>query len=320
MKGFRIGHWTDEEAATGCTVVLCEEGAVPGVDVRGAAPGTRETDLLRPENTVDRLFAVVLAGGSAFGLRAAEGAVRYLEERGIGWPTPAGVVPIVAAAILYDLHVGRADRRPDAEAGYSACLEAREGPPAEGSVGAGTGATVAKLLGLERACKGGLGFAVEGTRRGLAVEAVVAVNAVGSVIDPLDGRVVAAPRLPSGEVADVMDLFREGWALPASGTAASGTTIGLVLTNARLSKQEATRVAIMAQDGVSRAVCPAHTTADGDVIFVMAWGARRLRPGELSVVGALAARAVERAIVRGVEAAVGLGGIPSAREWRSRGP
>jgi L-aminopeptidase/D-esterase-like protein len=194
IKGLRVGHWTDEEAATGCTVVLCPQGAVASADVRGGAPGTRETDLLRPGSLVERVHAVLLTGGSAFGLDAATGVMRWLEERGRGFPVPTGVVPIVVSAVLIDLSLGRADVRPDAAAGYAACEAASDAPPAEGSVGAGTGATVAKAMTAERALKGGIGSARETTEDGVSVGALIAVNSFGEVVDPDSGRTVAGPR------------------------------------------------------------------------------------------------------------------------------
>ncbi|MPZ22932.1 MAG: peptidase S58 family protein [Dehalococcoidia bacterium] len=319
IEGFRIGQVSDLEAGTGVTVLLCEEGAVPGVDVRGGAPGTRETDLLRPEGTVDRAHAIVLAGGSAFGLAAADGVVRWLEERGIGWPTVAAKVPIVASAILYDLNLGRPDVRPDAAMAYRACDLATNKRPASGVAGAGTGATLAKLLGPERALKGGLGFAEDRLDSGIVVQAVMAVNAIGSVVDPASGEVVAAPRGERpGSFEDSLDLLRRGAVLKASKTIAANTVIGIVMTNAALTKQEATRVAIMAQNGISRTVIPAQTTGDGDTVFVMAHGDIEVEQGALSAVGAIAAAAVEAAVLDAARSATGLHGLPSASEWRAR--
>lgn len=313
VAGLRVGHWTDAQAATGCTVVLCPEGAVASADVRGGAPGTRETDLLRPGNLVERVHAVLLTGGSAFGLDAASGVMRYLEEKGAGFPVPTGVVPIVAGAVLIDLSIGRADVRPDAAAGYAACQAASERPPPEGCVGAGTGATVGKALGLERAIKSGIGSACEWTASGVPVGALVAVSSYGEVVDPDSGRVIAGPRAERGAFADTLEALRSGAALAAF-PRSTNSTIGVVATAARLSKEDAYRLAVMAQTGLTRAVRPAHTPVDGDIIFALATG-RSEAEGHVLVLGALAARAVERAILRAVTAATGLAGVPSAREW-----
>ncbi len=282
------------------------------VDVRGGAPGTRETDLLRPGNLVERIHAVLLAGGSAFGLDAAAGVMRYLEERGVGFPTPAGPVPIVVGAVLYDLSVGRADVRPDAAAGYAACQAATGGRIPQGSVGASTGATVGKALSPQRAVKGGIGSASEGVD-GLSVGALVAVNSFGEVVDPDSGRVLAGPRDDKGGFLSTLDILREAAPSALSG-AFTNSTIGVVATDARLSRDQAYRLAVMAHDGLSRAVRPAHTPLDGDVLFALATGAAPA-PVDLTTLGALAARAVERAIVRAVTEAKGLAGVPSAREW-----
>ena len=314
IAGLKVGHWTQTEAATGCTVVLCEEGAVASADVRGGAPGTRETDLLRPGNLVDRVHAVLLTGGSAYGLDAAAGIMRWLEERGFGFPVPSGVVPIVVGAVLIDLSLGRPDLRPDAASGYAACQAAADGPVEEGSVGAGTGATLAKPLGLERALKGGIGTACERTASGVSVGALVAVNSFGEVIDPDSGRVVAAPRGEApGSFVDTLEAIRAR--PPLSPFAREpNSTIGVVATDAALSKGEAYRLAAMAQTGLTRAVRPAHTPVDGDTIFALATG-RTQAEADVLQLGTLAARAVERAILRAVTAARGLAGIPSAREW-----
>ena len=311
IPGLKVGHWTNQEAATGCTVILCEEGAVASADIRGGAPGTRETDLLRPENLVDRVNAVLLTGGSAFGLDAAGGVMRWLEERGAGHPTAAGPVPIVVAAVLYDLALGRADVRPDGDAGYAACLAAGEAMQ-EGSVGAGTGATVAKALGLSRAIKGGLGTACEETEAGILVGALAAVNCVGEVIDPQTGVTVAGPRGESGAFVPAMDITRRSQ--PGPFETITSTTIGVVATDARLTKAQCRRVAIMAQDGLARTIRPAHTPYDGDSVFVLATGISSVDV-DVAAIGAIGARVMERAILRGVRLATGLAGIPSAREW-----
>lgn len=314
IPGLRVGHWTDRRAATGCTVVLCEAGAVASVDVRGGAPGTRETDLLRPGNLVERVQAVFLSGGSAFGLDAAAGVMRYLEEQGVGFPTPGGLVPIVVGAVLYDLSIGRPDVRPDAAAGYAACRAAKGGRISQGSVGAGSGATVGKALGMERAVKGGIGTASERAAGDIIVGALVAVNCFGEVVDPDSGGILAGPRDEKGGFLSTLDILRRR---PASALAAGFTnsTIGVVATNARLNREQAYRLAVMAHDGLSRAVRPAHTLVDGDVFFSLATGATEAAADPIAL-GALAAQAVERAIVRAVTEARGLAGVPSLAERR----
>ena len=318
ISGLLVGHWTDSEAATGCTVVLCPEGAVASADVRGGAPGTRETDLLRPGNLVERVHAVLLSGGSAFGLDAATGVMRWLEERGRGFPVPTGVVPIVVGAVLIDLSLGRADVRPDAAAGYAGCEAASGEPSAGGSVGAGTGATVAKALGAGRTLKGGIGSAREASEAGLSLGALVAVNSFGEVVDPDSGGVVAGPRGDEGRFADTLAALRSRPALTPF-AAEPNSTIGVVATDAALSKSDCHRLAVMAQAGLTRAIRPAHTPVDGDTIFALATGAADA-PADVLQLGALAARAVERAILRAVAQATGLAGVPSAAEWLGRAP
>lgn len=323
VPGIKVGHWTDRRAATGCTVVLCEAGAVGGVDVRGAAPGTRETDLLRPGNTVVEAHAVVLAGGSAFGLEAATGVMQYLAERGIGFAAGDIRVPIVPAAILFDLAVGE-PRWPDAAAGYRAARAATSGRVAQGSVGAGAGASIAKFGGRDRALKGGLGTASEQIDGGAVVGAIVAVNAVGSITDPATGEIIAAPRGERGEWIDGPAHFRTGrpWgedteSLPAAG---ANTTLAVVATSARLSKEQANRLATVCHDGFARTTWPAHTSGDGDAIFVLATGRHELEPAGYLALEAYAVRAVERGVLNGVRLATGVAGLPSAGEWRSRRP
>lgn len=313
VPGLKVGHHTLAERPTGCTVVLAEAGAVGGVDVRGSAPGTRETDLLQPVNLVDRVHAIVLAGGSAFGLDAASGVVRYLDERGIGYETAVARVPIVPAAILFDLAVGNPRIRPTAECGYRAAQAAGAGPIAEGNVGAGAGATVGKMGGSHRAMKGGIGTASITLPDGLVVAALVAVNAAGDIVDPATGQVVAGVRSEDGRrLADVRTLLHAGSLVPRA-RPGENTTIGVVATNARLTKTQATKVAQMAHDGVARAVVPAHTPFDGDTIFALATGTRE-QPADLLTVGALAADVVATAILRAVRAAKGIDGYPSASE------
>ena len=313
VSGVSVGHWTDTDAATGCTVVLCPEGAVASVDVRGGAPATRETDLLRAGALVDRVHAVLLSGGSAYGLDAATGVMRWLEEHGHGFPVTTGVVPIVPAACVYDLGIGRGDVRPNADAGYDACEKATTGPVAEGSVGAGTGATVGKALGIERALKGGIGTAAETTDSGITIGALVVVNCWGEVVDPETAMVVGGPRGESpGAFASTIEALRKQ--APLSPFATENSTIGVVATDAVLSKEQAYRLAVIAQTGLARAIRPVHTPVDGDAIFALAT-CRNATPTDVLQLGALAARAVERSCVRAVLAATSLAGVPSAAEW-----
>ena len=316
VHGIKVGSHTLSERPTGCTVILVDGDGVPGgVSQRGGAPGTRETDLLDPTNMVDRVNAIVLSGGSAYGLDAAQGVVRWLEERNIGWKVGSGVVPIVPAAILMDLGFGGQPKvRPTADCGYRAAGAATIEPVVEGNVGAGAGAMVGKMGG-GRPMKGGLGSAAITTPNGLVVAAIVAVNAVGDVIDPETGRVIAGVRTEDGKsLADVRKLLRSG-ALgrrPAP-RAGESTTIGLVATNARLTKTEINRVATMADDGFARAINPSHTTGDGDTVFSLATG-RWQGEASVSLIGALAAEAMAEAIVRAVSKAESLNGVPAARE------
>jgi L-aminopeptidase/D-esterase-like protein len=315
VAGIKVGHHTLTERPTGCTVILVEgSGAVGAVSQPGGAPGTRETDLLDPVNMVDAVNAIVLAGGSAYGLDAAQGAVRFLEERKIGWNVgTAGVVPIVPAAILIDLWFGGDPKiRPTADCGYKASAAATDGPVVEGNVGAGAGATVGKLAGLARSMKGGLGTASRSLPNGLVVGAIVAVNAVGDVIDPETNKVIAGVRNADGTLADARALIRSG-ALSVSPRPGENTTIGVVATNARLTKAQAGRVAIMANDGFARAISPSHTVGDGDTVFALATGRWTGEPN-ITQIGALAAEAMSEAIVRAVVKAESLGGLPSARE------
>jgi L-aminopeptidase/D-esterase-like protein len=297
VPGIRVGHWTDLEAATGCTVVLCETAAVAGVDVRGAAPATRETDLLRPGSLVGRAHAILLSGGSAFGLDAATGVVRFLEEHGVGFATPAGVVPIVSAACLFDLGIGRPEVRPDAASGYAACVVASTAVE-EGCVGAGTGATVAKMGGPDGAVKSGIGTAGRELENGIRVTALVAVNAVGSVFDPWSGSALATPRTPTRGAA------------PFAGT---NTTIGVIATNARLDSAGVNRLATLGHDGLAMAIRPAHTLHDGDTLFALSLPGDATQPNvDPMALGAAAAEVVAEAILRGVRAATPLHGIPAA--------
>jgi L-aminopeptidase/D-esterase-like protein len=299
-------------------VALCPKGAVAAVDVRGGAPGTKETDLLRPGNLVDRVHAIVLSGGSAYGLDAATGVMRWLEERGYGRdvsrdPEKPVVVPIVPAAVIFDLSIGRADVRPDASAGYAAC-EAATDEIEVGTVGAGTGGTVGKALGPERAVKGGIGAAEEKTDSGITVAALVAVNAFGEIVDPATQAIVAGPRgEESGEFVSTLETLRKEPLLPPFAVD-ENSTIGIVATDAALTKDDAYRLAVGGQAGLARAISPAHTIVDGDTIFALSTGSNSAETDMLQM-AALASRAVEQAIVNGVEAATGLAGVPSVREW-----
>jgi L-aminopeptidase/D-esterase-like protein len=301
VRGLSVGHCTETRRPTGCTVVLAPQGAVAGVDVRGAAPGTRETALLDPVNAVEKVHALLLAGGSAFGLDAAGGVMRWLDERGIGVPVGPARVPIVPAAILFDLWIGDARIRPDAAAGYAACEAASDAPVPEGNVGAGTGAAVGKLFGIGRAMRGGLGSASV-TVDGITVAALVAVNAIGDVIDPRSGRVVAGARTADGRaLLGTMDALRRG-ELPAPLQPGGATTLGIVATDAVLTKAQAGKLAQMAHDGFARSIDPVHTMADGDTIFALATGAAG-RGANLTLLGALGADAMAQAVLRAVRAA-----------------
>lgn len=317
IPGIRVGHASDLEALTGCTVILCEAGAVGGVDQRGGAPGTRETDALYPLHLVQQVHAIMLSGGSAFGLDAASGAVRYLEERGVGFDVRVAKVPIVPAAVLFDLAVGRPDVRPDAAMGYQACLNAAGGPVEAGNVGAGTGATVGKALGISQAMKGGLGNASIHLGNGLVVAAIVAVNAFGDVIHPNDGRILAGARQPHPgecEFVDTMQVFRRLAAdLNLNFSSRTNTVIGVVATNAALTKEQANKMAQMAHDGLARTIRPAHTMVDGDTIFALSLGEMK---ADVSMIGAFAAEAFSQAILNAIYSATPIQGIPAISSFR----
>jgi L-aminopeptidase/D-esterase-like protein len=316
VPGLKVGHHTLTDRPTGCTVVLAEKGATAGVDVRGSAPGTRETDLLAPTASVDQVNAIMLGGGSAFGLDAASGVMRYLEQRGVGFKFGGAFVPIVPGAILFDLGVGDPRIRPTAECGFLAATSATDGPVTEGNVGAGAGATVGKMAGRERAMKGGIGSAAITLPNGLIVAALVAVNARGDIIDPATGQVVAGMRTEDGKgLADVRRRLRSGALDLPRPEPLQHTTIGVIATNATLTKTQATRVAQMAHDGLAQAIAPAHTSADGDAIFALATGVRT-GPADTDTIGALAADAMVEAILRAVRAATGIPGYPAARDLR----
>lgn len=314
VAGIKVGHFTDSRRPTGCTVILCENGATAGVDVRGSAPGTRETDLLNPINLVQQVHAVVLSGGSAFGLEAATGVVRWLEEHGIGYDVGVAKVPIVPAAILFDLGVGDAKIRPDAEAGYKACKAATTTPPAEGNIGAGAGATVGKMFGMNRAMKGGIGAASIKVG-GFTVGAIVAVNAVGDIIDPATGKLIAGARTSDGKkLQGAMAGILRGETLPPL-LGGTNTTIGVVATDAKLDKAQAQKIAQMAHDGLARTINPAHTMFDGDTIFAIATGqSQSTKSANVTLIGALAAEAMAQAVLRAIKAARGIAGLPAAAD------
>ena len=315
VPGIEVGQAQNEGALTGCTVILCRKGAVGGVDVRGGAPGTRETDLLNPLNLVQKVHAVVLAGGSAFGLDASSGVMRYLEEQKIGFNAGVARVPIVPSAILFDLGVGRSDVRPDAEMGYHAAVSASANPPLEGNVGAGTGACVGKIRGLGNAMKTGIGTASIDIGGGVIVGAMVAVNAFGDVVDPASGEIIAGARkskkaLPGDPnyFADTMKTMKSLYGRTVMRfVGQANTVIGVVATNAKLDKAQANKVAQMAHNGLARTIRPAHSMMDGDTLFALATGKRT---ADVSTVGAYAAEAVAQAIVRAARMAVSAGGLP----------
>ncbi|MCJ7654048.1 MAG: P1 family peptidase [Dehalococcoidia bacterium] len=314
VPGIKVGHYTDKKAVTGCTVILCETGAVAGVDVRGSAPGTRETDLLRPMNLVEKVHAILLSGGSAFGLDAAGGVMRYLEERDIGYETLAAKVPIVPAAILFDLDIGSPKIRPGAEEGYKACLAATEKKVAEGCVGAGTGATVGKILGIERATKSGLGPASCKIGNDLIVAALVVVNAIGDVIDPKTGGALAGPRGQDNKCfLNTVELLTGGTYSYKLNSLPTNTTLGVVATNASLNKEQVNKLAQMAQDGLARAINPSHTMYDGDTIFALSLGDKI---GDITILGAAAAEMVANAIIRAIQHAETLAEIPAIKDMR----
>ncbi|MEJ2007499.1 MAG: P1 family peptidase [Acidobacteriota bacterium] len=311
LQGVRVGHASDLRDLTGCTVVLAEGGAVCGVDVRGSASSTRELAPCIPGHVVDRIHGVFLTGGSAFGLDAAAGVMRFLESEGIGFPTGAARVPIVPAAVIYDLAVGSAKARPDAKMAAQACRSASS-KITEGSVGAGTGATVGKLFGIRCATKGGIGFRQITLAGKVAVQALVVVNAFGDVVDPATGRVIAGARkgTRSGEFADSLQEMIKGSFRKSFG--AAHTTLAVVMTDAALDKVQATKVAQMAQDGIARAISPTHTIYDGDLVFALSVGKKR---ADLNTVGAAAAEATAQAIVSAVLNAESLGGIPACKDF-----
>jgi L-aminopeptidase/D-esterase-like protein len=301
-----VGHASDYDALTGCTVILCEGGAAGGVDIRGAATGTEEIEVLRPGHIADRVHAVVLAGGSAFGLEAASGVRRFLEHRGVGFPTGAAVVPIVPGAILYDLAIGKANVRPTREMGESAAAAATADAVKQGAVGAGTGATVGKIFGMPQAMKAGIGSATVRLTDTLQVAALVAVNAFGDVRDPESGKLIAGARRArnSMELADTEAEMKRG---ARGGFGRQNTTLAVVATNARLSKVDATRLAEMANLGMARTIFPVHTAFDGDLCIALSLGNET---ADLNTLGVAAAEAVAQSILLAVRSAPTLGGVP----------
>jgi L-aminopeptidase/D-esterase-like protein len=313
VPGITVGHAQNSDAITGCTVVICEKGATGGVDQRGGAPGTRETDLLRPLHRVEKAHAVLLTGGSAFGLDAAGGVMAYLEERKIGFNVGLTHVPIVPAAVLFDLGIGDWRVRPDAAMGRAACLAASNGPVAQGCVGAGIGACVGSLFGPNFQMKSGIGTASVDLGGGLMVAALVAVNAFGDVIDPASGQIIAGARQPprGKQFADTLKALRSPAGKAVLALAGHNTVIGVVATNVALTKEQVNKVAQMAQDGLARTIRPAHTLFDGDTLFALATGKKQ---ADVNLVGAYAAEVTAQAILNGVRAATSLGGRPSARD------
>jgi L-aminopeptidase/D-esterase-like protein len=313
IPGLKVGHWSNYDAGTGCTVILCGEGAVAGVDVRGGAPGTRETDLLRPECTVEYIHAILLSGGSAFGLAAADGVMRWLEEHNIGYDVGVARVPIAPAAILFDLPVGRPDVRPGPQAGYLACAVAHGGAVEQGCIGAGVGASIGKALGIKRACKGGLGSASLHQANGLIVSALAVVNAFGNVQDVQTGRILAGVRDldEQGRFCGFLDAVTILGERGQADFTGSNTTLAVVATNGRLDKRAMSKVAQMAHDGLARTIRPVHTGLDGDVVFALSCGDH---PTNTDIIGMLAADALAQAVVNAVQAASSLYNLPAARD------
>jgi L-aminopeptidase/D-esterase-like protein len=313
IPGFRVGHAQDFKGATGCTVVLCPPGTVGGMDVRGSAAGTRQADSLQPFHFVDEVHALLLSGGSAFGLDASGGVMRFLEERNIGYQTSAGKVPIVPTAIIYDLGLGEGRVRPNQEMGYQACLNSHSGKVEEGSVGAGTGASVGKLLGIRWATKGGLGTASTILPNGVIVAVLLVVNAFGDVVDPEERIILAGARDPQQGTSFINSAARikEGFSLLRAESGYQNTTLGIVATNVKLSKRQTIKVAQMAQVGLARTICPIHSTVDGDLIFALSAGDVKC---DVNAVGLLAGEAVAAAVIRAIRAADGLGFLPACRD------
>jgi len=317
VDGFLVGHAQDLKAATGCTVILCPPGTVGGMDIRGSAAGTRQTDSLHSFHWVDEVHAVLLSGGSAFGLDASGGVMKFLEEKSIGYQTSAAKIPIVPAAIIYDLSLGDGRVRPDKEMGYQACLNSHAGEIAEGSVGVGSGASVGKLLGINWATKGGVGTASRATTGGVIVAALVAVNAFGDVIEPESRKILAGARDPAhpGRFINSAAMIKEGVSPPRRESDIQNTTLGVVATNAKLTKRQAIKVAQMAQSGLARTIAPIHSTVDGDLIFALSAGDLS---ADVNTIGLIAEEVVETAVLRAVQTADGLGLLPAYRDLHKR--
>lgn len=323
VPGIKVGHETNTEALTGCTVILCPNGALGGVDQRGGAPGTRETDLLRPLHMIEKVHAVLLSGGSAYGLDAASGVMKYLEEREIGFNAGVARVPIVPAAILFDLGIGDPTVRPNALMGYRACQNASSNPAEEGNIGAGTGCSVGKILGAGQSMKSGIGTASMDIGGGFIVGAIVAVNAFGDVVDPETGKIIAGARATKvGPVklgsqdyfADTLSVMRSLMGRTALSFASrSNTVIGVVATNAKLDKNDINKVAQMAHNGMARTIRPVHTMFDGDTIFALSTGRKK---GDVNIVGAFAAEVMTEAVLRAIKTAKPAGGLPVANEMK----
>ncbi len=293
IDGICVGHATNISAKTGCTVILCPEGTTAGVDVRGAAPGTRETDAIQPGRLIQEVHAILLTGGSAFGLDATSGVVQYLEEQNIGFPAGSVRVPIVPTAVIFDLHIGDAKTRPDKDMGYQACINANDTPVLMGTIGAGTGATIGKAAGVEPS-KGGVGSACIRLENGLIVAAITVVNALGNVVNPKTGEIIAGG-IEDGRYVDITERLLDADIIPGT-----NTTIGVVATNAKLTVAEATRVSEMAHDGMARAIRPSHTMFDGDTLFTLATG--KHKESNVNTIGILAAEVVADSIVNAVVA------------------
>jgi L-aminopeptidase/D-esterase-like protein len=321
IKGIKVGQEQDETALTGCTVILCELGAVAGIDQRGGAPGTRETDLLQPMHLVEKIHAIVLSGGSAFGLDAATGVMRYLEEKKVGFNTGVACVPIVPSAVIFDLAVGDPSIRPDAAMGYTACQQASIIRPKEGNFGAGTGATVGKIYGMKQAMKSGIGTASVEIGGGVIVAALMVVNAFGDVWDPETRCIISGVRTISSKpelnkFADTLQSMKSFIGRTTISYAShQNTVIGVVATNANLTKEEVNKVAQMSHNGIAATIRPAHTMFDGDTIFALSLGKRK---GDVSIIGSFAAVAVEKAILSAVRSAQGIKNLPSASSFLNK--
>ena len=315
VPGITVGHWTSKQRPTGCTAILTPHGAVAGVDVRGGGPGTRETDLLRPEASVQKVHAVCLSGGSAFGLAAADGVMRYLEEQGVGFQAGRSIVPIVPAAILFDLWLGDGSVRPDRDSGYAAAKRANTEPVKQGNVGAGAGATVGKMLGNGRSMKAGLGSASIALPGGLVVGALAAVNAIGDVVDPKTGQILAGALNEEGTAfVDLSSLIRSGVGLGQGSGVYENTAIGVVAANVNWTQAQATKAAQMAHGGMARAIRPVHMPFDGDTVFALGTGGSEVDAQKLGYVGAVAADALAEAIVAAILHAEGIEGVPARRD------